>query len=65
MANFLPSAQVHVMDMDADFRAWEKESTTISAKGVQRRSVTWVSPADKTGRAPYFFVTPDALPRRA
>ena len=45
-------APVYVMDKDADFRAREKEGTTIAAKGAQRRSLKWVSPADKTGGAP-------------
>ena len=41
----------------------EKESAAIPAKGAQRWSVRWVSPADKTGGARKFFVTPDALSR--
>ncbi|HEV8259231.1 MAG TPA: hypothetical protein VGQ19_00565 [Burkholderiales bacterium] len=52
LAHLVECSLAHVMDKDADFRAREKEGTTIPAKGVQRRSVKWVSPADKTGGAP-------------
>ena len=52
LADLVERALVYVMDKDADFRAREKEGTTISGRGAQRRSVMWVSPADKTGGAP-------------
>ena len=52
LADLVERALVYVMDKDADFRAQEKEGTTIPAKGGQRRSVKRVSPADKTGGAP-------------
>ena len=41
-----------VMDTDANCRAREKEGAAAPAKGQQRWSVEWVSPADKTGGAP-------------
>ena len=52
LVNLVERARVHVMNTDADFRAREKEGTTIPAKRAQRWSVKWVSPADKTGGAP-------------
>lgn len=52
LADLVERAQVHVMDRDAHFRARQRKGTTIPAKGAQRRSVKWVSPADKTGGAP-------------
>jgi hypothetical protein len=48
----LARALVYVMDKDADCRAQEKEGAAIPAKGAQRWSVKWVSPADKSGGAP-------------
>ena len=65
LADLVKRAQVYVMDKDADFREQEKEGTTIPAKGAQRRSVKRVSPAEKPAGPLNFFVTPDALPRRA
>ena len=52
LADRVERALVYVMDKDADFRAQEKERAAIPAKGAQRWSVKWVSPADKTGGAP-------------
>jgi len=52
LADLVERALVYVMDKDAEFRAQEKEGATIPAKGAQRWSVKWVSPADKTGGAP-------------
>ena len=51
-ADLVERALVYVMDKDADFRAQEKEGATSPAKGAQRWSAKWVSPADKTGGAP-------------
>ena len=51
-ADLVERALVYVMDKDADFRAQEKGGATIPGKGAQRRSVKWVSPADKSGGAP-------------
>ena len=43
---------VNVVDKDVDCRARNKERAAIPAKGSQRWSMKWVSPADKTGGAP-------------
>ena len=50
-ADLVERVLVYVMDWDADFRPQER-GATIPAKGGQRRSARWVSPADKTGGAP-------------
>jgi hypothetical protein len=52
LADLVERALVYVMDKDADIRAQEKGDATIPVKGGQRRSVKWVSLADKTGGAP-------------
>jgi len=52
LADLVERALVYLMDKGADLRTREKKGTTILAKGAQRRSVKWVSPADKTGGAP-------------
>lgn len=52
LADLVERALVYVMDKDADFRAEEKEGTTLRAKGEQRQRAKRVSPADKTGGAP-------------
>ena len=52
LADLVERALVYVMDKDADFRAQEKEGTTLRAKGEQRQRAKRVSPADKTGGAP-------------
>ena len=52
LADLVERALVYVLDKDADLRAQEREGATNSAKGGHRRSVKWVSPADKTGGAP-------------
>ena len=54
---------VNVVDKDANCRGREKEGAATPAKGEQRWCFGWVSPADKTGGARKFFVTPDALSR--
>jgi hypothetical protein len=51
LADLVERALVYVMDKDTDFRAQE-EGAAMPAKGAQRWSVTWVSPADKSGGAP-------------
>ena len=52
LADLVERALVYVMDKDADFRTQEKEGAAIPAKGAQRWTGKWVSPADKTGGAP-------------
>jgi hypothetical protein len=52
LADLVERALACVMDKDADCRAQEREGAAIPAKGAQRWSVKWVSPADKTGGAP-------------
>jgi hypothetical protein len=54
-AGLVEHALVYVMDKDADCRARDKDGAVTPAKGAQRWSVTWVSPADKAGVALYFF----------
>lgn len=55
LADIVVRALVYVMDRDVDFRAQEKEGAASPAKGAQRWSGKWVSPADKAGGAPQFF----------
>ena len=52
LADLVERALMYVMDTDADCRAQEKEGAAIPGKNIQRWSVKWVSPADKTGGAP-------------
>ena len=52
LTDLVERALMYVMGKDADFQAQEEEGAAIPAKGAQRWSVTWVSPADKSGGAP-------------
>ena len=52
LSHLVECSLAQVMEKDADFRAREKEATTLRAKGEQRQRAKWVSPADKTGGAP-------------
>ena len=52
LADLVEFALARVMGRHADCGAQEMEGAAIPAKCGQRRSVKWVSPADKTGGAP-------------
>ena len=52
LADLLERVPVDVMDADVDCRAREEAGVVAPAKGEQRWSVGWVSPADKAGGAP-------------
>ena len=52
LADLVERALVYVMDKDADFRAYEKGSASLPAKGERQPGAKRVSPADKSGGAP-------------
>lgn len=52
LADLVERALVYVMDHDADFRSYEKASTTVSGRGRRHADASRVSPVDEADGAP-------------